>query len=315
MPTRESSSSVSINASRILPTAGTQPKAQWHGVYIASCAQNNDPLGEGRIKMHVPQVLGNAVSNWARPLGYKPSVVPAVGQMVHAYFAGGDVNHPIWVRTDFTSEFNNIQNQINNLGPGAWSPLQLVNAWSNSSGYQPAQARIVFPGVVQITGTVQGGLAGDTAEIAQVPPGYYNTSSSLVMPVTVMAGASADTGSGSLSGSTDSSGLTDGTINGLSGQDGLTDGTINGTSGTGPNTNNHTHGPGSFSVTNGQHKHDSGSFAVANGNHTHSLFSASVTTSANNNTPMLVLNTSGNLQMYNVSVNATQLSFSAILAV
>lgn len=314
MPTRESSSSVSLNASRILNTVGTQPKQQWHGVYIASCFQNNDPLGEGRIKMFVPQVLGNAVSNWAKPLGYNPPDIPQPGEMVHAYFAGGDVNHPLWVRIDFTTAFNNIQNQINNIGPGSWQALSLTNGWQNSPGYQPAQARLLMQGVVQITGTVDSGLALESAQIAQVPANYYNTSSALVIPLIMMAGAELDTSSGTALGDTDTAGLADGTVNGLSGQDGLSDGTINGTSGS-AGSGTHSHGPGSFSVANGQHRHDSGSFAVANGNHQHTLSGADISVSANNNSPMLVLSTSGNLQMYNVSPNATQLSFSATLAV
>lgn len=72
-----------------------------------------------------------------------------------------------------------------------------------------------------------------------------------------------------VSGTSASSGLTDGTINGTSGQSGLPNGTITGTSGGASAGTAHTHGGGSYSVTNGQHTHAPGSFAVTNGSHTH----------------------------------------------
>lgn len=72
-----------------------------------------------------------------------------------------------------------------------------------------------------------------------------------------------------VSGTSGSSGLTDGTITGTSGQSGLPNGTITGTSGGASAGTAHTHGGGSYSVTNGQHTHAPGSFAVTNGTHTH----------------------------------------------
>src|SRR6185437_6225603 len=288
MPTRESSSSVSLNASRILGTVGTQPKQQWHGIYLASCVQNNDPLGEGRIKMFVPQVLGDAVSNWARPLGYKPSDIPPVGTMVHAYFAGGDVNHPIWVRTDFTSDFNAIQNQINNIGPGAWQSLSLQAGWSNSGGMIPAQVRVVSTGVAQIVGHIQGGTPTDNTLIATLPTGTFSSSGSQVVPVTITAGNNNNIYTGlSVGIETDVSGLADGTVNGNSGTDGLPNGGINGTSASASGSGSHSHGAGSYSVINGQHFHDSGSFAVANGTHQHGTSNIEVETLVNQNNPVL----------------------------
>ena len=38
-----------------------------YGVYRGICKQNEDPDGYKRIKLLVPQVLGNALSEWAWP--------------------------------------------------------------------------------------------------------------------------------------------------------------------------------------------------------------------------------------------------------
>lgn len=150
------SQAVSLNASRILETVGTPPKQTWDGIYAASCVQNNDPLNEGRITMYVPQVLGMAVSNWATPLGFGNVVIPSPGQMVHAYFLGGDVNHPVYacinlstVNNDITTvqssittvqgqissvntDITDIDNTITGLYVGAWTPAELASGISAS---------------------------------------------------------------------------------------------------------------------------------------------------------------------------------------
>jgi hypothetical protein len=85
-----------LNPSRVLSTAGTEPKVMHHGVYIGSVVNANDPQNRSRVKLYIPQVLGNAVSNWAVPLGFGVSSVPVPGAIVHAMFTGGDINYPIY---------------------------------------------------------------------------------------------------------------------------------------------------------------------------------------------------------------------------
>jgi len=40
---------------------------QLFGLYRAVCVDNNDPLDKNRIKVKVPQVLGESISDWAWP--------------------------------------------------------------------------------------------------------------------------------------------------------------------------------------------------------------------------------------------------------
>jgi len=39
----------------------------FYGIYRGICQENNDPLLKNRIKLQVPQVLGQAVTDWAYP--------------------------------------------------------------------------------------------------------------------------------------------------------------------------------------------------------------------------------------------------------
>lgn len=84
------------NGASYLPTAGEGTVQQWNGMYAATVVNNNDPLGVGRLQLFIPQVLGNAVSSWAVPLGNYYNV-PGLGTTVSATFIGGDPAQPSWV--------------------------------------------------------------------------------------------------------------------------------------------------------------------------------------------------------------------------
>lgn len=301
---------------RILGTVGVDPKHMFHGVYMASVVNVNDPLSQGRVTLKIPQVLGTATSNWADPLGFKPSTVPAPGTIVHAYFTGGDINFPIYVTISLDSieqQITSLQNQINSIGPGNWVNIDLLNGWSNVAGFLPAQVRVLTPGAVQLAGTIQGGAAFPGFPVALISGGFFNTTSSQSVPFQVLAGAASDPAV--ISGSTDTSGLNNGTVNGLSGVEGLNDGTINGNSASASGAGAHIHGAGGYAVTNGTHNHDSGSFAVADGNHSHTLSPLNVGAFVDNNSPVMTLGTDGFLTLVNISPNATQISFNTTLVV
>lgn len=40
---------------------------RFYGIYMGVCTDVDDPDKESRIKLQVPQVLGQAITNWARP--------------------------------------------------------------------------------------------------------------------------------------------------------------------------------------------------------------------------------------------------------
>ena len=41
--------------------------AKFYGLYEGICADNDDPEGENKIKLQVPQVMGQEMTEWARP--------------------------------------------------------------------------------------------------------------------------------------------------------------------------------------------------------------------------------------------------------
>lgn len=71
------------------------------GKYRGIVAANQDPLGEGRVQVQVPSVLGEELL-WAMPctplagpqIGF--FTVPPVGARVWVEFEGGDRSYPIW---------------------------------------------------------------------------------------------------------------------------------------------------------------------------------------------------------------------------
>lgn len=152
--------------------------------------------------MYVPQVLGTAVSNWATPLGFgNMTAIPTPGQMVHAYFLGGDINHPVYacinlstVNSDVTtinnsiastnsnvttiqgqistldtdvstlqSDITSIQNSISDLTPSAWQEATLQSGVSGSgSGVDGIWYRTIpLGGMVELMGDIESSSTGN----------------------------------------------------------------------------------------------------------------------------------------------------------
>lgn len=74
------------------------------GLYRGIVFDTRDPLDRGRLRLQVPQVLFDEITDWAwakRDPG-APEATPAVGTGVWVQFEGGDPSYPVWVGT-FTS--------------------------------------------------------------------------------------------------------------------------------------------------------------------------------------------------------------------
>lgn len=77
----------------------TYGNPRFYGVYRGVVKDNNDPLGKLRIKVQVPQVLADAVTEWSWPVNQLGSipVAPSIGQGVWVMFEGGDPSYPVWL--------------------------------------------------------------------------------------------------------------------------------------------------------------------------------------------------------------------------
>lgn len=210
-----------------------------------------------------------------------------------------------------------LVSSVSSLSPGSWEPLTLAAGWSNVAGFIPAQVRILQAGQAQVIGHIEGGTTADSTVIATLDAGFFNPNHAHSFTANVLAGASAVSVAGTVSGDSDTSGLADGTINGTTDSDGLADGTIGGTSASASGPGSHSHGGGGLAVNNGHHTHagnsGSGSLAVADGNHGHGSSALVPATPVNYNTVTLTLNTSGQLVLTNCSSSASQLSFNETL--
>jgi uncharacterized protein involved in type VI secretion and phage assembly len=76
--------------------------ARHYGKYRGQVTDNQDPNNLGRIKAHVPEVLGNVDTGWALPVapyagdGMGLYTVPANGATVWIEFEAGDTSRPLW---------------------------------------------------------------------------------------------------------------------------------------------------------------------------------------------------------------------------
>ena len=110
----------------------TLSSKRFYGIYEGVCIDNQDPAFVYRIRLKVPQILGDAVTNWAKPClpvtdnsthtnhtdsitsgsGGTPShthsvtlnaahsahnATPNIGQKVWVMFIAGDPNFPVWL--------------------------------------------------------------------------------------------------------------------------------------------------------------------------------------------------------------------------
>lgn len=75
--------------------------ARFFGLYRGVVADNADPLNQGRLKLKVPQILADTVTEWAWGVEVPQvkTTPPDIDQGVWVMFEGGDPNFPIWVGT------------------------------------------------------------------------------------------------------------------------------------------------------------------------------------------------------------------------
>lgn len=72
--------------------------SRFFGIYRGVVVANNDPLNQGRLRLQVPQILADAVTEWAWPTNTANLAlqVPEIGQGVWVMFEGGDASYPMW---------------------------------------------------------------------------------------------------------------------------------------------------------------------------------------------------------------------------
>lgn len=104
--------------------------SRFYGIYRGIVADNNDTTGNGKLKLRVPQVFSDAVTDWAWPMS--PSAVklasPSIGQGVWVMFEGGDPSFPIWVGVFGESKSDSAPVVITELPKGTTAPTLVTTA-------------------------------------------------------------------------------------------------------------------------------------------------------------------------------------------
>lgn len=97
---------------------------RFYGAYRGTVVSTKDPDKLRRIKVTVPQVLGEEATEWAWPQDSSTvqSTPPAVGQGVWVSFEGGDPSFPIWTSTFGKYQGKGLQVKITDLPKGVTTP-------------------------------------------------------------------------------------------------------------------------------------------------------------------------------------------------
>lgn len=70
----------------------------YYGIYRGVVKNNRDPKNQKRLKVSVPQITGNEITDWIDSI--EPSNitldVPVVGQGVWVKYIGGNLGYPVW---------------------------------------------------------------------------------------------------------------------------------------------------------------------------------------------------------------------------
>jgi hypothetical protein len=103
---------------------------RFYGMYRGVVAENQDPRGEFRLKLKIPQVLHDQISDWAWAI-HQPGVtrsIPKVGTGVWVTFEGGDPSYPIWTGTFNTASTGDFPTSSLNYGSFQGTSTQAISA-------------------------------------------------------------------------------------------------------------------------------------------------------------------------------------------
>lgn len=174
-----------------LPTTGAEPDRQFMGMYDAQVAVSTDPLGQGRVQLFVPQVLGQSMSNWAAPM--QPGLTVTTGQSVQCLFLGGNPVLPQFfvgiTSTDIQtlSKYNKSGVVLNN---NPYFTGNSTTGWTASGGSatavtSPTDTNPPFSNGIQVTSSGTGGstIAGSNAPFTITGGQAYTVSAWVYYPV------------------------------------------------------------------------------------------------------------------------------------
>lgn len=217
---------------------------RFYGLYRGIVVDNSDPLKKKRLKLKVPQVLGEEITEWAwsKETSSVKTKSPNPGQGVWVLFEGGDPSYPVWSGTFGTNVTQDNHVLVNPMPSG--TSLTNISPYVKLTGNEDgttdldltasvlALAQGVYDNTQTIGPTGPTGPTGPAATISvgtittDVPGGTASvtnsgTSSNAVFDFTIPQGPTGPTGPEGPTGPTGPSGA-DSTVAGPTGPTGPT---------------------------------------------------------------------------------------------
>jgi hypothetical protein len=106
---------------------------KFFGVYRGTVVSSKDPLKKRRLKVSVPQILGDEPTDWSWPTDSSGAYFtpPAAGQGVWVMFEGGDPSFPVWSSTFGKYKGKGYQVEITDLPKGSY-PATITRSIQNN---------------------------------------------------------------------------------------------------------------------------------------------------------------------------------------
>jgi hypothetical protein len=138
---------------------------KFYGVYRGVVVDNKDPLKKGRLRLRIPQVLGNTVTEWAwavhqQDVATKP--IP-LKTPVWAMFEGGDPSFPMWI--GLATEQGSVQTQ---------AAPQYYGSFYNTTTVSLTSATTAYPLPLDSTAEAVGVSIASGSRITVAHAGVYN---------------------------------------------------------------------------------------------------------------------------------------------
>lgn len=100
---------------------------RYDAVYRAVVRDNRDPNNLRRLKVSVPQITGEEITDWIWPM-ISTKRPPAIGTGIFVFYIGGDPEYPVWI-----GEFGNPTTIQGVFSYGSWYSTQDQTASVNAT--------------------------------------------------------------------------------------------------------------------------------------------------------------------------------------